>query len=136
MGIEDIPEMQLVINFIGKYDPDETDMKTIIKYWSLFIHIIHNPSSNKFLFGSKNFKSHEEIMEDFRRRLVRDYGIKIDEIDDFEPQGGGRVDLSGLRKYIHFSLECRYGKFDEEIVRPIAERYIEQYMDGPELKFL
>ena len=116
MKLEDIPEIQFEDNgkiFIPK---DNTKYDT-----GKFVELVHIPINKYFLYANCD-KSNDH------RKLYLDFVDKYElNINNVRCLGGGLIRICSSDILVN-SDSINYGKYHEEILRPIMERFISQYL--------
>ncbi len=138
MGIEDIPEMQ-----VNGQELVEDGRKRIISsapfdlskppinYHGKFI-VVGGPNQTNYIFSIYKETSHPSLDDYFVRLIDRQFGVETPW--DFHAIGGGHLKIDDQK--ISFSGESeKFGKYDEQIFRPIAERWRQQNLPNHELVF-
>ena len=127
MGIENIPEMQVM-----KKNPYEGEIDFVsqepISYSSRFT-IIEGPEGRKYVFSVDKAISHTTLVNMFATLSFRKH-----EVRGFDGLSGGFLSIDGETIKFHGESE-KFGKYDEQIVRPIAERWRQQNLPNHELVF-
>jgi|SRR3989344_8958125 len=131
MGIEDIPLMQLIMKNGRPFEL--SDDRT---YASKFVQIIHEPSATTYIYTNADWNSHQGVFNYFCARLTQIHGISADEENNFKAKGGGGMLISLDGQLILFEgVSRRFGKYNKELVQPVAERFRDQYFPNAKIEF-
>ena len=126
MTIEDIPEMQIV-SFVGSR-LISVPAGSLIRTKGRFV--VMQQDGRTWVYAqhdSDNLRSHSDLDMSFR------YSCKCP-TRDIKTSGGGffEVGTDSLRIY---GKSEKLGKYDEQVVRPIVERWAKQHLPSHQLSF-
>ena len=127
MGIEEIPEMQVrEDNFSGARIVEPSALQG---FQGKFV-VIEGLNGKTYIFAQRYLGAHEEIAFYFKAVAHGDYKCK----EGFSPIGGGRFKINE-QEISFYDKSTYFGKYDEQVVRPIAERWKQQNLPNHELVF-
>lgn len=127
MTIEDFPEM-LLVDISGT--PFKFNKGMNHEPFTGDFVVLQGKNSKNYIFSSQWGAGHQEISWRFWELLDRDYGV---ENEKPFPKSGGHIDICGQVRV--YSKSQRFGKYDEQIVRPIVERWAKENTPGYKLIF-
>ena len=120
MKLEDIPEMQIIGrdgNPLDFSDPFEIISKP-------FVQIREIEMGRFYVYSDIRCASHARNYANFLESSLK----------DFTCEGGGNLFIS-INSIRFGGFSTSFGKYDIEIVRPIAERYFAQHLPSAKLSF-
>ncbi len=126
MGIEDIPEMQVIdgLRKKGVMELSESPGSS-----GKFISLVGLNGKN-YIYAENYTIPHETLAFKFEARAQDKYQCT----EGLSPTGGGHFRIDEERM-VFFDKSTDFGKYDEQVVRPIAERWRKQNLPNHELVF-
>lgn len=129
MGLEDVPEMQLVIfdyDYKGFYRPFQKNKDGTFngKFILLKAHPegrYNAPALRLFIYSEKSSDSHLDIAPHFTQRMYKKYEINPYKIT-FTPISGGMIKVTDSEMIFSKKSES-FGEYDKNKTKEIAQRY-------------
>ena len=141
MTIEDIPEMWLCGKKVEGFTEGEflLDRKNSfdlaeqpIDYQGKFVVIEDEDSSKKYVFSVYQDTSHQGLEDDFQKLVRNKFGVR--ETWKLRASGGGSLSIDSSQILV-YDRSTKFGKYDEQVVRPIVERWAKQHLPSHKLSF-
>lgn len=126
MGIEDIPEME-VIDDVKKV---RIKPSKLADTGGKFV-TMRGANNQNYVFAASFFLGqHRDLASEFERRAHDEYNCD----EKFSPTGGGYLSIDGRKATFH-GISASFGKYDERVVRSIAEKWKKQNLPKHKLVF-
>ena len=143
MGLEDIPEMQVIEKvedpeIIYYLSPVDFTTKPI-DFKGKFVVLRHAKGEKEYILALRDAGFHDEPLGAFISIVMEKYGIEGGDEREFlkgsiSPLSGGDLEIDDF--VFRMSGESgKYGKYDKNQVRPIVEEWVRENLSNHRIEF-